>query len=265
MRTLRKIVRAWRGPISSRRILRGADRGRRIRLLATLMIRDEVRFLPGLLRNLASQVDGIVALDDGSRDGGDRLLEESPLVLELLRIPPDRPGWDQPGNHRRVVEAALRHGAEWIIAVDADERLEIDFRARAERVIRRGGRRGLSAFGLRFLELWDSPRAYRIDGIWGRKFQPRLFRARADHLFDERPLHCFRAPLQGRVDGAFPLADLILYHLRMVRPEDRDGRRRRNEQLDPEARCQPGIGYAYLTDETGLRLRAVPRRRRYQD
>ena len=265
MKTIGRVGQALHRPLSSRRLLPWADRGRRVRLLATLMVRDEIRFLPGLLRNLAPQVDGIVALDDGSGDGGDRLLQASPLVLDLLRNPPDRPGWDQPRNHRRVVEAALRQGAEWIIAVDADERLERDFRTRAERVIRRGRGLGLSAFGLRFLELWDSPRAYRADGIWGRKFQPRFFQARADHLFDERPLHCFRAPLQGKVDGAFPLADLIIYHLRMVRPEDRNGRRQRNERLDPEALCQPGIGYAYLTDETGLRLRPVPRRRGFED
>ena len=28
-------------------------------------------------------------------------------------------------------------------------------------------------------------------------------------------------------------------------------------------RWQPGIGYAYLTDETGLRRRRIPRRRLY--
>ena len=51
----------------------------------------------------------------------------------------------------------------------------------------------------------------------------------------------------------------------MVRSEDRQARRRRNEQFDPEARYQPGIGYAYLTDETGLRLRPVPGRRGYEE
>ena len=229
------------------------------------MVRDDIRFLPGLLRNVAPHVDGIIALDDGSSDGSDRLLAESSLVLELLRNPPARPGWDQPGNHKRLVEAALRHGAEWIIAIDADERLEYEFRGRAERVVQRGLSIGLTAFGVHFRELWDSPLSFRADGIWGRKTQPRFFRAMADHLFDERPIHGAKAPLQGKVHGSFPIADLIIYHLRMVHRPDREARRLRNERFDPQARYQPGIGYAYLTDETGLRLRPVPKRRGYEE
>jgi hypothetical protein len=230
-----------------------------------MMVRDEIRFLPGMLRNVAPQVDGIIALDDGSSDGSDRLLAESPLVLDLLKNLPSRPGWDEPSNHRRLVEAALRHGADWIIAIDADERLEREFRARAERVIQRGSAIGLTAFGVHFRELWDSPRSFRVDGIWGRKTQPRFFRARADHQFDERPMHGAKAPLQGKVRGSFPIADLIIYHMRMVQRQDREARRLRYERFDPQARCQPGIGYAYLTDETGLRLRSVPRRRGYEE
>jgi hypothetical protein len=260
-----RICMALRCQLPSRKFNPFEGKGKRSRLLATTMVRNEIRFLPDMLRNVAPQVDGIIALDDGSIDGSDRLLAESPWVLELLRNPPDRPGWDQPGNHRRLIEAALRHGAEWIIAVDADERLEREFRIRAERVIQRGHPIGLTAFGVHFRELWDSPRSFRADGIWGRKTQPRFFRALADHQFDERPIHGAKAPLQGKIGGSFPLADLIIYHLRMVRRDDRQARRQRNERLDPEARYQPGIGYAYLTDETGLRLRPVPERRGYEE
>jgi hypothetical protein len=242
------------------------ERGmRRVRLLAVTMVRNEARFLPGMLRNVGPQVDGIIALDDGSTDGSRRLLEKCPLVVELLRNPPGRRGWDLPGNNRRLIAAALRHNAQWIIALDADERLEREFRKRAERVIGRGRLIGLRAFAVHVRELWDSRHQYRADGIWGQKSPPRLFKALADHRFDDRPLHTARAPLQGKVLGLFPLADLFLYHLRMVNRADREERRRRNEQLDPKARCQPRMGYAYLTDERGLELRAVPEERGYDE
>jgi len=239
--------------------------GRRIRLLATTMVRNEREHVPGMLRNVGPQVDGIVALDDGSSDGTDRLLEQSPYVVELLRNPPDRASYDEPAGHRRLVAAALLHGADWIVSVDADERLERDFRMRAERVIRRGSAFGLSAFAVRLRELWDAPDHYRVDGIWGGKRVPRLFRAMPDHRFDERPLHGAKAPIQGKVFGVFPLADLVIYHLRMIRREDREARRERYQRLDPEARWQPTVGYAYLTDERGLKLRRVPHGRRYED
>src|SRR5688500_17006240 len=88
---------------------------RRVRLLALLAVRNGVRHLPGFLRNVAPQVDGIVALDDGSTDGTIELLAAEPAVLELIRRPPDRPTWDEVGNHRALVAAALRHGAEWML------------------------------------------------------------------------------------------------------------------------------------------------------
>jgi hypothetical protein len=242
-----------------------AEAGRSVRLLAVTAVRDEAGFLPGLLRNLASQVDGIIALDDGSGDGSLRLLEECPRVLQVLRNPPGRPSWDEPGNFRRLVAAALGHGAGWIIAVDADERLERDFRARAERVIRRGQRLGLRAFQVRIRECWDAPDRYRADGVWGLKWAPRFFRAQAGLQFDARPLHADKAPRQGKVFGVFPLADLFIYHLRMLRREDREARRRRYEALDPHARCQPALGYEYLTSESGLRLLRVPAARGYEE
>ncbi len=77
--------------IPSRRFNPFADNAGRVRLLAVTMVRDEIRFLPGLLRNIAPQVDGIIALDDGSSDGSGRLLEECPQVLELLRQFPRPP------------------------------------------------------------------------------------------------------------------------------------------------------------------------------
>ena len=114
-------------------------------------------------------------------------------------------------------------------------------------------------------ELWDAPDRYRADGIWGLKRSPRLFRALPDHRFDPRPLHGAKAPLQGKVCGFFPLADLCLYHLRMVDRQDREDRRRRYEALDPQELCQPETGYSYLTDERGIALRPVPAARGYKE
>lgn len=236
----------------------GLRRRRSLRLVALLACRDEMCFLPGLMANVAPHVDGIVALDDGSSDGSAEFLAERPELLELIRRPRERPDWDEAGNYRALVEAALRQGADWAISLDADERVEREFRVRAERVIRRGEALGLSAYAVRLRDLWDSRDRYRADGLWAGKAPPRLFRLRDDHDFDDRPLHASKVPGQA---GRVPTADLLVYHLRMLTPEDRRARRERYERLDPEARWQPREGYAYLTDETGLVLRRVPRRR----
>jgi hypothetical protein len=171
--------------------------------------------------------------------------------------------WEEPRNRRLLVEAAWRYHADWVVVVDADERLEQDFRRRAHAEIARAERDGNLAYHVKFRELWDRPDQYRADGIWGEKAQVRLFQARADHEFDERLLHGLWAPLNSRTDDGYPFADLIIYHLRMFSPQDRLARQARYKRLDPDGRYQ-AIGYDYLTDETGLKLEALPAGRSYQ-
>jgi hypothetical protein len=228
----------------------------RHRLFALLSVRDGMRYLPGYVANVSPHVDGIIAVDDASSDGSAEFLADSERVVELIRYREDgRVG--EMVRHRALVEAALRHGGDWAFALDADERLERSFRARAERVIARGRLLGLMAFSFRVRELWDAHDRYRTDGIWGRKRSARLFVLRADHVYDTAPLHGQKAPLQAT---PVRLADLNVYHLGMLTAEDRSARRTRYETLDPDHRWQQ-IGYAYLTDPTGLRLAGVPRRR----
>jgi glycosyltransferase involved in cell wall biosynthesis len=231
--------------------------------VALLAVRDDLRYLPGYIASVGPQTDGIIALDDGSSDGSAEFLESCSAVVELIRIAPERPEWDEVGNYRRLVEAGLRHGAGWLVSLDADERVERDFRTRLEWVIARGRLLGLSSYQVRLRELWDSPDHFRADGIWGEKVRARIFRARPGLAFDDRPLHGLKVPLDESRIRRYPVADLELYHLRMLHPEDRRSRRERYEVADPDSLWQPGIGYAYLTDESGLRLERIDPARDY--
>lgn len=231
------------------------------RLLALVTFRDEMRFLPGCLDNVAPQVDGIVALDDGSVDGSREYVEAHPAVVELVHVPPGTHADNLDSVlHRILTEAAWKHGADWLLGVDADERLETGFRARAERDLDRADALGAQAMWVDFKELWD-PAHYRSDDIWGRKRKACLFRSTREHVFDDRRLHAFWASVP-QPEGGWPLAEARIYHLRMIDPADRVARAQRYERLDPDHVWQT-IGYDYLLDDSGLELTAVEPDRGY--
>jgi GT2 family glycosyltransferase len=254
---------ALAAPLDGPRVARGARARarrrppRRPRIVALVPFKDEMRFLPGLFENLRPHVDGVVALDDGSTDDSPEFVAGRPEVLQLLHRDHDHDLWHDGANRERLVRAAWEHDADWLLGIDADERVERDFRARAERVVARAERAGQSAFHVYLRELWDRPDRMRVDGVWGRKRKAVFFRARRDHAFDARELHGQWAPLNAHPSGAFPQADLLVYHLRMLRAEDRRARRERYERIDPDRRFQ-SIGYRYLTETDGLVLAPLP-------
>jgi hypothetical protein len=231
-------------------------RPRRRRILALLPVRDEMRFLPDLFANLEGQVDGVIALDDGSTDGSGEFLAKQPLVVELLTAAPgEQEELEEHKNQMALLGAAWRHEADWLLAIDADERLERSWRRRAEAEIDRAEAEGHCALWMPFRELWGSRDQVRVDGVWGEKRKASLFKADPDARFQHRRLHSIWAPWPPP-NGEYPTADLHLYHLRMIGESDRRARMERYKRLDPDREWQE-IGYDYLLDEEGIELEPV--------
>jgi hypothetical protein len=218
-------------------------------------------FLPGLFENLAGQVDGVIALDNHSTDESRAFVESQPLLTELLAELGDGERSSDGWRHRVLIEASWSHDPDWLLGIDADERLERDFRRRAEKEIDQAEADGQAALWVPFRELWDSPDRMRVDGIWGQKRKACLFRADRSHDVDERPMHSIWAPWPP-ARGEYPTADLRLYHLRMIEAEDRQARADLYRRLDPD-RVWQEIGYDYLVDEDGLELEPLEPERDY--
>jgi hypothetical protein len=208
---------------------------RRPRVVALFSYRWDAHLVPGLIENLSGAVDGWIAWDDRGAP----------------------PGFgDEPARRRALLAEARDAGARWGLAVDPDERFERGFAARLPGLL---SVQGPAAWTFALRELYR-PDAYRVDGVWGRKRQPRLF------TLDERSPRS-AAPVHGLwlAPGA-PHArrdpDINLYHLRMISPERRRARAALYNRLDPERRFQP-IGYDYLADDEGAVLETIPPGRDY--
>jgi hypothetical protein len=228
-------------------------------LIALLQARNEQRFLPGWLENVAPCVDAIIALDDGSTDATPELLRAHPKVIELLSNPPGRP-WDERANQMALIQAGRRHGAGWFLCTDADHRLERAFAARVPHLLCEADVHNVHVYSFQLRELWGDRRHYRVDGMWRDRERHKMFRNDPSHRrFDPRPLHRFWMPLElvSRLATCSRPSGCNLYHLRMIARSDRTERHARYKVLDPSALYEP-IGYDYMVDEAGLEREPIP-------
>lgn len=237
---------------------------RQRRLYVLITLRNAMEYLPDFMTNIRPHVDGVIALDDGSSDGTADYIKADPLTRQLITRPSRTPHiWDEAYNRRLLIEAAHEHDIDWILVLDADERLEEGFRARADKVFAEAGSKGWLALSIRCLECWDAPDQVRVDGIWGQKYRARLFRPRTDHAFEDRRLHGQWAPKNSQFHGGYPWVDLRFYHISMITAKQRAQRVAKYRHSDPHNLLQT-MGYEYLLDYEGLRTQTLEPGRRYK-
>lgn len=208
---------------------------RRPKIIAIFSFRYDYHLVPDLLSNIESMVDGWISFDDRQADV---------------------PFTDESGRRRQLISRAREIGADWVLAMDPDERLE----AGAATTLRRATRQARRvAYTFRLRELY-SPNQYRIDGVWGEKVRARLFPLLDGQVFSDAPLHAPWHPLEQGCELRH--LDINLYHLKMIRAERRAARAALYRRLDPESKYQK-IGYDYLADDTGMVLESIPPGREY--
>lgn len=235
-----------------------------MKLFCLIAVRDEERYLPGFLHHIRDHVDGIVALDDCSTDRTAEILARERRVVSVLRETRSGPAHahESANRHRLLVEAARRK-ARWVLCADADERLELAFLRRLRDEAASGERSGRHVRCVQVVNLWNARDVYRLDGLCGPRWAPRMFRI--PDGFTERPPAMHRPWFPPELDHA-PRAqmDAFLYHLRMIDRREREARFAKFRTIDPDNAHQ-AIGYGHMIDETGLETMPVLEARRYAD
>lgn len=220
-------------------------------IVALAAFRDASGYLPRFLGHLRGYVDGVILLDDRSRDnlGGQAL--HDPLVLDVIfrRDPDPTPHKFESENREALLRAALARQADWVLCLDVDERVESGFLKRLPEIAQ-----GDQVFALRQREMWDAEH-YRVDGYWGQKRKPILFRSKPFDAY--HPPGCLhRRWMPPGQEGPEVWLDWNLYHLGMIGSLARQERLAKFTRIDPDHRHQKD--YGYLVDEVGMVLEKVP-------
>ncbi|WP_400770561.1 hypothetical protein [Methylosinus sporium] len=205
------------------------------KILAVFSFRYDAHLVPDLLANISPLVEGWVAYDDTA-------------ATELFS--------DEPYRRRALLSAARDAGADWVLAVDPDERFEVGLADEIGRLIS-VDRPICYSFAVR--EMF-APDKYRIDGVWGTKRQARLLRLADGFAEQVAPLH---SSWHSLIEGAEHVpTDFNLYHLKMMTQQRRRARADLYNRLDPERKIQK-IGYDYLADDEGAVFEFIEPHRRY--
>lgn len=205
------------------------------KVLAVFSFRYDAHLVPDMLANISPLVDGWAAYDDTGS-------------TELFS--------DEPRRRRALLMAAREAGAEWVLAVDPDERFEAGL---ADAMNRLTSTERTVCYSFAVREMF-APDKYRVDGVWGSKRQARLLRLTDRFAESVAPLH---SSWHSLIDGAEHVStDFNLYHLKMITPRRRQARAELYNRLDPERRIQQ-IGYDYLADDEGAVFEVVAPDRRY--
>ncbi len=90
---------------------------------AVTMVRDEVDIVTATIEHLFDQgVDHVLVADNGSVDGTRQLLDRMAATDPRVHVGLDRePAYFQAEKMSRLVRAASRAGADWVVPFDADE------------------------------------------------------------------------------------------------------------------------------------------------
>jgi glycosyltransferase involved in cell wall biosynthesis len=234
------------------------------KIFCIVAARNESKYLSGFLSHVAPYVDGIVGLDDGSTDITIEIFKGQSKVVSLLTgSPPKVAHGNETINRNRLLQEARRLGASWILCGDADERYEESFLKNLRTHVFHGNLGGDVVRCVRLVNLWNSYDHYRMDGLCGPRWAPRMFKL--PQLFSSRNTQQLHRPWYPPELEGEPKVNMEanLYHLRMIDSEDRKLRWQKFKTVDPSNLHQE-IGYDHLVDENGLSLKKIPRGRGFR-
>jgi glycosyltransferase involved in cell wall biosynthesis len=219
----------------------GPDRAPR--LVVLLPARNAAADLPDWFASVERFADAIVALDDGSTDDTAALLEAHPLVEILLHNPrrDTYEGWDDSTNRNRLLAAAADLAPDWILSLDADERIPAADAAALRHFLAADALSGL-AFGMQCFRMVDDMARYDRNAL----YVYRLFAFAPGQEFPSSRLHFVPIPTSILRDR-WLRTTIRIQHVSSLTAQRRAGRLEKYREADPEMEFQ--VSYEHLVDD----------------
>jgi glycosyltransferase involved in cell wall biosynthesis len=205
------------------------------RLALLLPARNAAADLPGWFAAVEGFADAVVALDDGSTDETGAILASQPAVSVLLRNPvrATYAGWDDRANRQALLDACADLEVDWILQLDADERLHPDDARALRTAIDHGLLDPDDGYLLQVLRVVDGSDGYDEDHLW----VGRLFGHRPGAQLPEEALHLVPLPEVIPPERRRRTTLRILHH-GSATPERRAARVAKYREADPDHRWQ---------------------------
>jgi hypothetical protein len=205
-----------------------------MRLLALMPVKNEAgRHLSGVLDHLLGIVDGVFVYDDRSTDDTPAVVCEKgiPMAIrpsEMLGFA-EHEGLFRQWGYDRFVDALKPEAGDWVLAIDADEKLY------GTRRIRELMAQPHDVLGVSFVHMWNATH-YRVDKAWAPNISSRLFRFQDGGQFLQRRLACGSEPSYVldavRAGRVLWTTGLVMCHLGYERDEDKAAKHARYAELD---------------------------------
>lgn len=230
-----------------------SDACRSPRIVCALPVRNGARDLPGWLESVERFADAVVALDDGSTDDTAALLQAHPLVEVLIRNPrrSSYRGWNDASNRNRLLAASASARPDWIVMLDADERIDAADALALRDFVAREAVPGC-AYGMRVYRMLDERGGYDDCALW----VYRLFAYVPGQRVRARELHDLPIP-EDIPNTRWIRTTLRIQHFGAMTAERRRARFSKYGEADPDHRWQST--YDHLLNPPGPRLQWSPR------
>ena len=236
-------------------------------IVVTYRIKNEEKWIKKSLESILDICSEVVILDDGSTDDTLSICKKFPKVVDINHqegLP-----FDETRDRNKLLKMALKRKPDIILSLDGDEILmpnskeilseELNVFYPEKKI-----------FEFQFLTIWDQFNKIRYDGLYGKTWQPRLFRVgknqkelRINKTQYSGNAHCEQVPNNIKKFNKMVRSNVKILHYGSFDDNTRQKKFKFCNQLDPNSVEQDGYihmisGKGRHSGPSGIELITLP-------